>query len=151
MAWTYSNNPGTGSAATRRDAVRLTIGDTDTTDQQVSDEEVAFWLLGAGDDYIGASIEAARALAAKYTRQADTTHGKLSISASQRAKAYLALVDQLQSDRDVQGGAEFFVGGLTISGKEALASDPDAIQPGFAIGMDDYDDPNSSRWGPDGT
>ena len=41
MTWTYGGAPGTTSSATRRDAVRLLVGDTDTTDQQVSDEEIA--------------------------------------------------------------------------------------------------------------
>jgi len=49
MTWTYGGAPGTTTSATRRDAVRLLVGDTDTTDQQITDEEIAFGLSQASE------------------------------------------------------------------------------------------------------
>jgi hypothetical protein len=146
MAWTYSDAPGTGSAAALRDAVRLAIGDTDTTDQQITDAGIAWFLDQADDSVNGAARFAVKALWAKYSRQADTSHGKLKVSASQRAKAYKDLLDTME--RENSYSAEMFVGGITISGNEDLASDTDAIQPTFEVGA--FDSPGTStgsRWG----
>ena len=41
MGWTYDpTNLGTADAAQRLNSVRLLVGDTDTADQQLQDEEV---------------------------------------------------------------------------------------------------------------
>ena len=50
MAWSY--NPaqlGTSTAAERINSVRLLLGDTDTADQQVQNEEITFGLSQTGD------------------------------------------------------------------------------------------------------
>ena len=38
MTWTYSGNP----SSTERDAVRFLVGDTDTNDQLLSNEEIDY-------------------------------------------------------------------------------------------------------------
>jgi len=68
MTWTYGGAPGTTTSATRRDAVRLLVGDTDTTDQQITDEEIAFGLSQASDDIYNANAPLCRALTAKHAR-----------------------------------------------------------------------------------
>ena len=41
MAWSYdATDLGTGTASGRLNSVRLLVGDTDTTDQQVQNEEI---------------------------------------------------------------------------------------------------------------
>ena len=133
MTWTYDP-----TLATDKDRVRFLIGDTDTTDQQLANEEITY-LLTVQSNVMLAAANAASGLAAKYARKADTSIGDLSISASQRAAAYLALYEQLKMQAHQAGilGGRMFVGGLTVSGKESLADDTDAVQPNFAIGMQD--------------
>lgn len=94
MTWTYSGDP----ASNNRDAVRFLVGDTDTTDQLISDEEIAYLL----DVYIeapSAAVGAARSIAAKFSRQSDQarTVGDLSLSESfsQKSNQYHHLGDHL--------------------------------------------------------
>lgn len=134
MAWTYSDSP----ATVARDAVRALIGDTSSTDPQpVSDAEVAWFLSEAGDNEYLAAALAADKLAGYYARQADFSMGNVSVSASQRSAAFKDLAKRLRARAASSGGAEVFVGGLTISGKESLGEDSDAVQPTFKIGQDD--------------
>jgi len=137
MTWTYGNDPGTGTAAQRRDAVRLSIGDTNTLDQQLSDEEIAYFLVNHSDDIPATSLSAVDALIAKLALAAiDTSIGKTSISLSKRMDHFKTLRNEILL-KSVTAGAEWFAGGLTKSGKDSLASDSDAIQPHFSSGMDD--------------
>lgn len=151
MAWTYGTSPGTSTAAERRDAVRLAIGDTDTNDQQFDDAEIAWFLSQAGgaatiDCVREASILAAETLVGKYARQVDTTHGKLSVGASKRADHYRQLVKDLRAKRSRL--AEIFAGGRSVAEKQSDAAESDWVQPGFEIGQDDYDSTSrESRWG----
>ena len=78
----------------------------------------------------------ADAIAAKFSRQADKRIGKLSISLSQRAKAYSALAGTLRVKSATS--SEVFFGGQSIAGKLTLAEDDDAVQPRFSVGQDDY-------------
>jgi len=146
MSWSYS-----AALATDKDRVRFLIGDTDTNDQQLQDEEIT-WLLTQRSNFTLAAADGARALAAKYARMVDTTNLSLSVSASQRSEAYKALADQLEAKAAALAGAEMDVGGITIAGKVTLASDSGAVQPNFAIGQDDEPGasappgPPGSRW-----
>lgn len=137
MTWTYAGSPGSSTAAELRDAVRLYTGDNDSSDEQLSDEEIAFLLDNNDDNAILAAIDACRALQARYSRQASKTIGKLRIAASDRAKAYASMIDTLEA-KAYEGTATADFGGQSISGKEALAADSDAIQPIFERGMDDF-------------
>jgi hypothetical protein len=146
MTWTY-----TLPIAVDRDRVRGLIGDTDTTYQLLQDEEIAYFLSVRADVFLAAA-DSANAIAATFSRQADTTNLSLSVSASQRAEAYRNLAVELAARSGSLVGAEMFVGGLTISGKEALATDTDAVQPSFERNQDDFpgNDPNSNRYDPTG-
>lgn len=150
MAWTYNASPGTSTSAERRDAVRFAIGDTDTNDQQVQDAEISFALTQAGDGanmgcVRSAAIICVRSLMARYARQVDTTHGKLSVGASKRLENYRALLSELQRQQATL--AEPFAGGLSIAEKTSDAQDSDAVQPHFEVGMDDYESNGAaSRW-----
>lgn len=62
MAWTYDP----AKIEVGLNWVRLRIGDTDTNDQQLSDEEITS-LLAVGDR-VSAAVAAARAISAKYAR-----------------------------------------------------------------------------------
>lgn len=135
MAFTYTSNPENST----RDAVRLLTGDTVSTDALLQDSEVDYFLSLYGNSPYPAAAAACDAISSKYARQADTTNGRLSVKASQRSEAYAKKAKELR--RDSVNGAEVFFGGMTISGKNDLDADTDAVQPAFSVGMDDYDSP----------
>lgn len=141
MAFTYTSDPENSP----RDAVRLLTGDTNSADPLLQDSEVAYFLSLFTDSPYPAAAAACDAISSLYSRQADTTNGRLSVKASQRAEAYAKRADELRRDNMIS--AEVFAGGLTISGKNALDADSNAVQPSFSIDMDDYDSPDDDTGG----
>lgn len=132
MTWSFDDSDLSNSP---KDQVRLLIGDTDTDDQQLSNESIEFYLSSRGGSVNLAAADACDSIAAKYARQVDTKNGSLSVSASQRAKAYRDLASDLRTQNAELCGA--FFGGQSIDGKIDLETDTDAIQPRFARGMND--------------
>ena len=124
MTWTYST-----TLTADRDIIRLTIGDTDTSDQQFSDEELTYFRSTAGNNR-GAALLAVEALIAKYSRQPDRQVGDLSISASQRVKAYKELRATILERETL--GATPFAGGITISDKQGYEENTDLVRPAFS-------------------
>jgi hypothetical protein len=142
MTWTYGGAPGTTSAATRRDAVRLLVGDTDTTDQQTSDEEIAFALSQGSDDVYIAGAVICRALSGKFARLVDTSVESVSSSYSQRATQYAELAVRLTKDSKRLGSGGLGVpdaGGMSIADMIAVESDPDRVPGAFRI--DQFNNP----------
>jgi len=90
MTWSYDS-----SLATDKDKVRFYIGDTDTNDQLLQDEEISF-LLAEVSNVLLAAAHAAKAIAAKFSRQADKAIGDLRISLSQKARTYMTLAADLE-------------------------------------------------------
>lgn len=92
MTWSYSGNPGSSD----KDAVRFLVGDTDTNDQLLSNEEIDWVILQAGDSQYQAAHDAAYAIASKFSRMATSKSvGDLSLSYADRAKAYFDLANEL--------------------------------------------------------
>ena len=151
MTWTYDNAPGTTTAAERRDFVRFNLGDTDTNDQIVTDEEIAAALASASDDVYLASAIVARAIAAQFARASDISMGEGALAISDRAisEAFLELAKRMERQAKKFGTAAIGVpaaGGLTKSELETLDQDPDWNEPKFREGqfvnrraVDDYD------------
>jgi hypothetical protein len=130
MSWSYSGNPSTSD----KDAVRYLSGDTDTTDQLATDEEILWVLTQYPDVYTAAAI-VCESIAAKLGTQVDKSIGSLSVSASQRAAAFRKQATTLRLNSNAS--AEVFVGGLSISAKQTLNEDTDAVQPSFRFNQDD--------------
>lgn len=135
MAWSYNPTLLATSALFR---VRFLCGDTDTTDQQVQDEEVTFALSKEQNVEDLAAALICEHLATRFSRDASKTIGSLSVTASERAKAYAERAADLRAGAQSGAGVStVFCGGLSISGKQTLDDDADAVQPNFAVGMDD--------------
>jgi hypothetical protein len=66
MTWSYNT-----ALTADKDKVRTFIGDTNTSEQLISDEEITFFLTQS-DNIYGAAARACRAIAAKYARLTDT-------------------------------------------------------------------------------
>ena len=134
MTWTYDpTNAGTGNAAARLDAVRLLVGDTDTNDQQVQDEEIAFALSESNDNVYYAAAWVARAIAGKYARQVTTElDGQLSVEYSDLAKQYSKLADQLEyQSLKTGGGLGIKAGGITKTDIEIARENTNRVKPSF--------------------
>lgn len=56
----------------RKNIIRLLIGDTDSSDPQVQDEEIAFYLEDNSDKVYSAAAGACFAIYSKYTRMVNT-------------------------------------------------------------------------------
>lgn len=128
MAWTYTNNP----SGVQRDEVRFLLGDTDVTDQLVTDEEIAY-LISVRGSSLGAAIGACEALEARYAREADQRVGFLSLSASQKAAGFRALALTLRRRQTVT--AIPYAGGITVTDKQAQELDTDRVLPAFSRDM----------------
>ena len=130
MSWTYDI-----LLATNRDKVRLLIGDTLSTDQQFSDEELDWLLLENGNGLYRTASAACRALATRYSRYADKWVGDLKILASQKARGYLAMAQELDKKSSASSWAVPTAGGVYVDEKEAAAADTSLVQPEFVRGM----------------
>jgi len=134
MSWNYSGRP----ADSDRDHVRFLVGDTDAEEPFVQDEEIAFAVANQTSLKLSAAL-VLRALAAKYSRQVTNKVGDVSSNCSDVAKAFRDRADELDPAGLTTAPALVLpsFGGLTISGKETLAEDTDAVQPRFVRGADD--------------
>lgn len=131
MTWTYSGDP----SSSNRDEVRFLVGDTDTTDQQVNDAEIAYAIAEEANNRLAAA-RIARTLAAKYARRADKKVGDLDIKWKQLSENYKQLAEDLTSDAAIYSAMPF-AGGLSVSGKEAVRDNSDRVDPSFRKGQHD--------------
>lgn len=133
--WTY--NPA-AILTTPLYQVRRYLGDVIENDRQMSDSEIAFF-LSVRSTVIGAAAEAARSLAAQYSRKVDVTSpGELRTANSVQAKHYLDLADELDGIARSRGaGITPYAGGISVQDKINVQDDPDRVQPSFNIGMQD--------------
>lgn len=134
-SWTYD---ATAISTTPLYQVRRLLGDVINNDQQLSDEEINFFLTLRSSVH-GAAAEAARSLSAQYSRKVDVTSpGPIQTRYSTQAGSYAKLAVSLdQTARDRGAGITPFAGGISITDKISRQQDTDRVQPSFNIGMDD--------------
>jgi hypothetical protein len=127
MTWTYNS----ASITTNLAKVRLQIGDTDTNDQQLTDEEIQFFIDTEQTIYM-AAYRCALALVAEYARKVDKEMGDLKLLAAQRHRHYLKLAAELK-EKNVPGIPS--AGGVYISEKDTLEDNTNLVKPFFQRGM----------------
>jgi hypothetical protein len=112
MSWSYDGDP-TGD---RKDEVRFMVGDTDATEELVSDEEITFVLGQYPPDTDKpawlASAHVADSIAAKFARRADRSIGPLSLSAKQQRDHYVELAASLRALHATNGHTTSGMGGI---------------------------------------
>ncbi len=133
MAWSYDEgNLNTDDTLGRLNAVRLLIGDTDTNDQQVQDEEIVFGLAQANNNVYSAGAWVCRTIAAKYSRNVDSEiSGALKESASQLQDHYNSLADNLEYQGQKLGGLGIVAGGITVSSVDGVRANTNRVKPEF--------------------
>lgn len=130
MAWSYIN-----PAANNKDKVRFLVGDTDSTDQLVTDEEIT-WALEGSTIYSAAST-IAQSISAKFSRLADKDVDDLSIKYSQIAKAYMDKAISLKKLDNEKSFASPYLGGISKAEKDVASENNDLVQPEFKKDMFD--------------
>ena len=131
MAWSYDEgNLNTDDTLGRLNAVRLLIGDTDTNDQQVQDEEIVFGLAQANNNVYSAGAWMCRTIAAKYSRNVDSDiSGALKESASQLQDHYNSLADNLEYQGSKLGGLGIAAGGIRVSTVDGIRANTNRVKP----------------------
>jgi len=134
MSWSYDpTNLDTSTSAGQLNSVRLLVGDTDTNDQQVQNEEITFALSETGDNIYSAAAWVARTIASQYSRRVSTQlDGALSADYSDLAEQYYKLAEDLEY-RGKTNGAVLGVaaGGLTISDIQAVRANTNRVEGSF--------------------
>ena len=141
MSWSYSpSDLNTTTASGRLNSVRLLVGDTDSADQLVQNEEIMFGLSQANNNVYYAAAWVCRTVAAKFSRMVDTTlDGALSGKYSTRAKQFQQLATQIEAQGKKTSGKSLgvFAGGITYSGMFVANQDEDRVKSEFAINQFD--------------
>jgi hypothetical protein len=136
--WTYDpDNLDNTTTAGRLNIVRLLIGDVNTNDQQLQDEEILFSLTEAVG-YYQAAAYCCRLLASKYARMVNTQlDGALEAEYSDRIKNYNLLALQMQDFAKRYGGKGLGVsaGGIKVSEIDLANSNTDRVKPAFNSGQ----------------
>jgi hypothetical protein len=134
MSWSYNENDlGTTSTSSRLNAVRLLIGDTDTDDRQIENEEIVFALNQAGNNIYFAASWSAKSIAAKFSRM--VTHdldGALRADYSNLQAHYFTLAENLEYQGKKTGalvGAR--AGGVNKTTVDSVRSDTNRVKPSF--------------------
>ena len=149
MTWSYdSTDLDTTTASGRLNTVRLMIGDTDTNDQLVQDEEITFALTTENNDVYLASSLSCRFIAAKYSRLVDTQIDRfLKENYSDLSKQYYLLSTKLEDLGKKNKGTSLgvFAGGISKTAIDSVRTLPDRNPSSFRVGKFDniYADPNA--------
>jgi len=131
MAFTYDETDlGTDTASGRLNAVRLLVGDTNSADVQLQNEEIAFALAQSGDNVYAAAGWVAKSLTAKYSRLVDVElDGQLSESYGQLQKHYGDLASDLEYQaKSVSGSLGFAAGGTSKSRMSTVKDNTDRVK-----------------------
>ena len=133
MAWTYNASL---IASVALYQVRFLTGDNDEKKPLVSDEEISF-MLTLRPGIFGAAADCCRAIAAKFSRDADSVQGDLHTLYSSRSRAYAARAIELDL-KDARGSWGMpFAGGISVTDTQTRQQDGDRVAGEFSIGMDD--------------
>ncbi len=134
MTWTYNFTQ--LAAGAQLPQVRFLIGDTLPSDQLLQDEEIDYALSARGNVY-AAAADCCRSIASTFSRQSDMADGDLRISRSQKAKAYMERALNLDAQFAINGGAQPWAGGISVTQKQTAEQDSDRVTPQFNLGMED--------------
>jgi hypothetical protein len=146
MAWTYSGDPDSSAL----DSIRFLVGDTDTNDQLLANEEIS-WVnkqvsgsTTSTDAIYTVAYRCMLTIASKFSRLADQSVGDMRVSMSQKAKGAREQARELLTLAAQEGGTPTpYAGGITISDKELDLDNSDLVKPFFRSGQF----ANTSDWG----
>lgn len=112
MTWTYDP-----TLDTDLDKVRFLIGDTDTTSQQLSNEEITFLLADRENNVDQTAIYALDGIIAKYSRKVNVTVGDVQVQYASMMSQFESVRKRLMA-RSAKTG--IYVGGMVDSNGEEV-------------------------------
>jgi len=135
--WTYdATDLVTSTSSGRLNIVRLLVGDTDTTDQILQDEEIEFALSVTGNDTYFAGAWSCNVIAAKYSRFVDSKiESTVSSNYSDLVKHYNLLATKLLELGKKSNGRSLgiYAGGISDAVMDTVAQDTDRPTPSFRV------------------
>lgn len=132
MTWTFTDS----ATPSEKDRVRILVGDTDTTDQLISDESINLYLTGGSFDQGNVRMAAAKVaetIAAKFARRVASSMGGTSVQLQQQVEHYERLAKRLRA----QAGIAVYAGGISRDDKDTYVDDDDNVVPAFTRRGDD--------------
>jgi len=141
MTWTYNS-----SVSTDRDKIRLLIGDTDTNDQLLSDEEISFVIAEQPNVYYAAA-QCCETIAGKFGRDVSTTLEGLSIAKRQRFENYLNMAETLRVTAMRVKPGKPFAAAIDKDDRDAYSHKEmtNLVQPNFELEMHDHPEGEGRR------
>lgn len=130
MTWSYD-----ATSTSVLNKVRRRIGDTNTNDQLLADEEIEDFLDEYSDDVYAAGAASCEAICAKLARDTSHSINGASTSRDQKFDHYEALALKLW--QKVNNTATSYAGGTSINEEESFKSDTDLKEQNFEIAKDD--------------
>lgn len=137
MTWTYTST----DLSTDLMKIRRWIGDVDTTDQFLTDEEVNSASSQSGSNE-GAAAMCCEWIAAGFARKADKTVGPLHIALQQKYEHYIELASRFRANLSVYALPS--AGGIDVDDVDDMVSDTNRVEPSFRVGMMDHPDVTTS-------
>lgn len=135
MTWTYDL---TTIATAPVAQVRLLVGDTDSNDELLQDEEITY-VIGIERGTYYAAARCCEIIASLYGRKVTTAVGDLKVSAEKKYEHYIELSAMLRR-RAALGDAQPQAPAISISQKDTNRGDTDLVVPAF--GRDTQRNPN---------
>jgi len=127
MSWSYSEDP----SASNLDAVRFWAQLTDSNNERLSDEEIAF-IITQEDSNKGAGAACCEILATKYASEADIVagaNGELAVKFSQISAQFAARGKAIRDSSATPVGP--WAASVSIGEKESQEDDTDRVEPAF--------------------
>lgn len=134
MTWSYDP-----ALPADKDKIRALVGDTDTTDQLVSDEAIAVWLAQTGNIMDTAAL-IADGISASFGRRANLALDSLRVDFQARSDKFRDIASnlRLQATRLAGGLGTPYVGGVSISDMDSVEDNTDREPSRFKVGMQDF-------------
>lgn len=129
MAWTYTGDPGSSA----KDEIRFILGDIDSTDPQLSDEEINY-MLSQNSDVINRTVLGLfDVLLLRYGRIVSESVGSVSIQYNQRYQAWIDMRKLFLQKTNMDGIP--YAGGISQGDKATQAGNSDRVTPAFGRRM----------------
>jgi hypothetical protein len=134
LSFSYDGFP----ADNLKDEVRFLLGDTDSTDQLLSDEEI-YYLLTYFPNPIASAAMGAERLATQYARDASNKAvGDLKINLTEKSKSFGTQASRLWIlSKQYRGRPQCYAGGISKTDRQNQLNNSDRVPPDFYRHMND--------------
>lgn len=142
MAW-VGTFTFTGDLSSPLQFVRSLIGDTNSDEPKLYDEQISPFLPGGAQAqanlYLSAAMAAELIDAVSGSGVQSISAGGTSVTFNNKPGTYASLATRLRAMGARSGGAVPYVGGVSRSGKSTIESDTDRVTPAFSRTLGEMD------------